>query len=87
MISIDCIFRIVVPSLMVLGIVGSSANLIVMSNSDFTGSTFYYLRALSLCDLLYLICVLGQVNFLSPNMIVLKYSIVVFRICPRNNFV
>lgn len=55
-------FRILVPFLIVLGMVGSSANLILMSSSDFTGSTFFYLRALSLCDLLYLVCVLGIVN-------------------------
>lgn len=54
-------FRILVPFLILLGIVGSSANLFLMSNSEFTGSTFFYLRALSWSDLLYLVCVLGKV--------------------------
>ena len=51
--------RFIVPLLIVLGISGSLANLAVMSGSAFTGSTFYYLRALSLCDMFYLICVIG----------------------------
>ena len=51
--------RFVVPILIVLGICGSLANLAIMSGSAFTGSTFYYLRALSLCDMFYLVCVIG----------------------------
>ena len=45
--------------MIVLGITGSVANLLIMSGPAFTGSTFYYLRALSLCDMFYLVCVIG----------------------------
>ena len=52
--------RFIVPLLILLGICGSLANLAVMSGPAFTGSTFYYLRALSLCDMFYLLCVIGR---------------------------
>ena len=55
----EIIPRFIVPILIVLGICGSLANLAIMSGSAFTGSTFYYLRALSLCDMFYLLCVIG----------------------------
>ena len=54
------ISRFIVPLLILLGICGSLANLAIMSGPAFTGSTFYYLRALSLCDMFYLLCVIGR---------------------------
>ena len=56
--------RFIVPILIVAGICGSLANLAIMSGAAFTGSTFYYLRALSLCDMFYLLCVIGTLSSL-----------------------
>ena len=55
-----CIFYwFVCPILLILGISGSAANLAIMTGPGFKGSTFFFLRALSLSDLLYLIFSIG----------------------------
>ena len=58
--SFRCVsYWIICPILLVLGITGSAANLVIMTGSGFKGSTFFFLRALSLSDLLYLVFSIG----------------------------
>ena len=47
------------PILLFFGIVGSSANLAIMTGREFKGSTFFFLRALSMSDLFYLVFAIG----------------------------
>ena len=47
------------PVIIVLGILGCLGNLAVMTAPEFEGVTFYYLRALSISDLLYLLFATG----------------------------
>ena len=49
----------VCPILLILGICGSGANLAIMTGPGFSGPTFFFLRALSLSDLLYLFFAIG----------------------------
>ena len=52
-------FWFISPVLIFLGLAGSVTNLIIMTGPEFHGSTFYYLRALSATDILYLLLVTG----------------------------
>ena len=45
--------------LIFLGLAGSVTNLVIMTGPEFSGTTFYYLRALSATDILYLLLVTG----------------------------
>ena len=47
------------PVLIFLGLAGSLTNLIILSGQEFNTSTFYYLRALSCTDMMYLVLVTG----------------------------
>ena len=73
------------PFLVLLGIVGSASNLILMSSADFTGSTFYYLRALSWSDLLYLVCVLGNLIVNIRNLHNRERELFIARLSLRNH--
>ena len=44
---------------MFFGLLGSSATLVILSRSKFNTNTFYYLKALSLSDMMYLLSALG----------------------------
>ena len=44
---------------MFFGFVGSLATIIILSSSKFNTTTFYYLKALSVSDLLYLLSAVG----------------------------
>ena len=46
--------------LLILGIVGCSANLLIMSGPGFTGQSFFFLRALSVSDMMYLFFSVGN---------------------------
>ena len=45
---------------------------VVMSTRDFQGTTYYYLRALSLTDLGYLLFVIGYYTEVSGNLFLLR---------------
>ena len=47
------------PIFMFFGFVGSLATIIILSSSKFNTTTFYYLKALSVSDLLYLLSAVG----------------------------
>jgi hypothetical protein len=51
----------IIPIMLVLGLCGSAFTLILISGSGFRGLTFYYLRALSISDMVYLFFVIGYV--------------------------
>ena len=58
------------PVLIFLGLAGSLTNLIIMSGPDFQTSTFYYLRALSATDIMYLVLVTGylaEITLINDN--------------------
>ena len=56
----QCVFYMfIIPILLVLGMFGSAFNLVLMSGPGFRGLTFFYLRALSLSDMVYLVFVMG----------------------------
>ena len=58
----QCICYIFIcPILVILGVVGCIANIFLMSGRGFKGVTFYYLRALSISDLFYLLTVSGNI--------------------------
>ena len=44
---------------MFFGFVGSLATIIILSSSKFNTTTFYYLKALSVSDLMYLLSAVG----------------------------
>ena len=50
-----------VPCLALIGLAGAAANLALLADKTFSGSAFFFLRALSLCDLVYLLCVFGYI--------------------------
>ena len=52
-------YWIICPFLLIIGASGCIASLAVMSGSGFKGSTFFFLKALSLTDLFYLVLAIG----------------------------
>lgn len=57
--SFECVcLYFLSPLLIVLGLCGSLTNLIVMRGPGFTDPTFFYLRSLSVTDILYLLSVI-----------------------------
>ena len=61
---VDDLFRCVCylfiwPIFMFFGFVGSLATIIILSSSKFNTTTFYYLKALSVSDLMYLLSAVG----------------------------
>ena len=44
---------------MFFGLLGSTATLVILSRSKFNTNTFYYLKALSMSDMMYLVSALG----------------------------
>ena len=47
------------PIFMFFGMLGSVATLVILSRSKFNTNTFYYLKALSVSDMMYLLSALG----------------------------
>ena len=47
------------PIFMFFGLLGSTATLVILSRSKFNTNTFYYLKALSMSDMMYLVSALG----------------------------
>ena len=68
---VECIsYGVVCPVLILLGIFGCVANVLLISGSGFKSVTFFYLRALSLSDLCYLLSVcfnLVEILILNPH--------------------
>ena len=61
--SVECIcYMIIIPILVFFGMSGSAINLILMSRPGFRGLTFYYLRSLSISDMIYLLFVIGYIS-------------------------
>ena len=67
---VECIsYGVICPILIILGIFGCVANVLLISGSGFNNVTFFYLRALSLSDLCYLLSVcfnLVEILVLTP---------------------
>ena len=67
---VECIsYGVICPILIILGIFGCVANVLLISGSGFNSVTFFYLRALSLSDLCYLLSVcfnLVEILVLTP---------------------
>ena len=66
----ECVsYVFVCPVLIIFGIIGSVANILLVNGSDFKTVTFFYLRALSLCDMFYIITFGGyvvEILFIKP---------------------
>ena len=52
-------YLFVAPTVLVLGLVGSFATLMIMAGPTFRTSTFFYLRILSISDMMYLLSAIG----------------------------
>ena len=64
-------YLIISPSVLVLGLVGSMATLTIMAGSTFRTPTFFYLRVLSISDMMFL---LSAVGIMVENMIIQEQS-------------
>ena len=63
---IDDIFQcvsylMVMPFIMFSGLIGSIATFFILNGSKFRNNTFFYLKALSLSDLMYLVLTFGYI--------------------------
>ena len=63
---IDDIFQcvsylMVMPFIMFSGLIGSIATFFILNGSKFRNNTFFYLKALSLADMMYLVLTFGYI--------------------------
>ena len=54
-------YLLVMPVIMAAGLIGSFATFFVLSGPKFQSDTFFYLRALSLSDMMYLLAAFGYI--------------------------
>ena len=54
-------YLLVMPLIMAAGLIGSFATFFVLSGPKFQSDTFFYLRALSLSDMMYLVLTFGYI--------------------------
>ena len=90
----QCIsYLLIMPIFMVCGLVGSVATFFVLTGTKFNTNTFFYLKALSLSDLMYLIAAFGYIyeifflqNFSTVNSVI-KYYLTHFDVLLCNTFI